>query len=52
MNKKLNDKLIVTEEEIKVLENIIKELYIKKRQLLKDKGQQTWWDYFLELLGY
>tara|TARA_Y100001970_G_scaffold258331_1_gene338097 strand:+ start:968 stop:1120 length:153 start_codon:yes stop_codon:yes gene_type:complete len=46
------DKLQTTKEEIKVLENLIKDLYIKQRELMKAHGQQSWWDFFLELLGY
>lgn len=52
MNKSKNDTLVVTLEEIKVLENLIQNLYIKRRILLKDRGEQTWWDYILEWLGY
>ena len=47
-----NDKLWTTNEEIKVLEKLLEELYRKQRELLKNKGNQSWWDYLLELIGY
>ena len=47
-----NEKLWSTKEEIKILENLIEELYKKQRELLKKDGKQGWWDYILELIGY
>lgn len=47
-----NDKLWTTNEEINVLEKLLEELYRKQRELLKNKGNQSWWDYLLELIGY
>ena len=49
---KANDILNVTLEEIKVLEILIRGLYSKRRLLLKNRGEQSWWDYFMEWLGY
>ena len=48
----MNDKLWTTNEEINVLEKLLEELYRKQRELLKNKGNQSWWDYLLELIGY
>lgn len=48
----MNDKLWTTNEEINVLEKLLEELYRKQRELLKNKGHQSWWDYLLELIGY
>ena len=41
-----------TNEEITVLEKLLEGLYKKQRELLKNNGEQTWWDYFLEWFGY
>ena len=48
----MNNKLWTTNEEINVLEKLLEELYRKQRELLKNKGNQSWWDYLLELIGY
>jgi len=48
-----NNKLLwATEEEINILLKMVEKLYEKKREIIKNKGQQGWWDYFLEWLGY
>ena len=41
-----------TNEEINILEKLLEGLYKKQRELLKNNGEQTWWDYFLEWFGY
>ena len=34
------------------LERLLKEVKVKERILLKEKGLQTWYDWILEQLGY
>ena len=41
-----NHQLWNTNEEIKILEKLLEELYKKQRELIKNRGQHSWWDYF------
>ena len=47
-----NHQLWNTNEEINILEKLLEELYKKQREIIKNRGQQSWWDYFLEWFGY
>jgi len=50
--KKEEDYLYYTRQEITVLENMLNDLKIRERIILKGKNQQGWLDYILEWLGY
>jgi hypothetical protein len=50
--KKDEDYLYYTRQEIIVLENMLNDLKIRERYMLKEKNQQGWLDYILEWLGY
>lgn len=50
--KKDEDYLYYTRQEITVLENMLNDLKIRERYILKKKNQQGWLDYILEWLGY
>ena len=52
MTRDNNHQLWNTNEEINILEKLLEELYKKQRELIKNRGQQSWWDYFLEWFGY
>lgn len=50
--KKDEDYLYYTRQEITVLENMLYNLKMRERIILKEKNQQGWLDYILEWLGY
>lgn len=50
--KKDEDYLYYTRQEITVLENMLYNLKLRERNILKEKNKQGWLDYILEWLGY
>jgi len=46
------DELAQTEEEIKELERLCWEARLRYRTILKSRQQQSWWDWFFEIIGY
>lgn len=48
----IKDNIHDTNMEISVLENLLQDAYLKRRDIMKQKGLQTWWDFFLEWMGY
>ncbi len=46
------DELINTEDEIKILENLLQKAIWKRRIILKKREIQNWWDWLLEIIGY
>jgi hypothetical protein len=46
------DELINTEDEIKILENLLQQAIWKRRIILKKREIQNWWDWLLEIIGY
>tara|TARA_B100001769_G_C22089486_1_gene587523 strand:+ start:291 stop:446 length:156 start_codon:yes stop_codon:yes gene_type:complete len=46
------DELAQTEEEIKELERLCWEARLRYRTILKRRQQQSWWDWFFEIIGY
>ena len=46
------DKLYYLDEEINHLEFLLKSAYLKKREMLKIRKKQGWWDWLLEIVGY
>ena len=46
------DELAQTEEEIKELERLCWEARLIYRTILKRRQQQSWWDWFFEIIGY
>ena len=45
------DELAQTEEEIKELERLCWEARLRYRTILKRRQQQSWWDWFFEIIG-
>ena len=48
----VQDKLTIVKDEIYHLERLLNEAYLRRRRILKSDGQQTWYDWFWELIGY
>ena len=46
------DELMDATDEIRELERLLNEAWLRKRIILKKKGLQGWWDWFLEYIGY
>jgi len=46
------DELRDTEDEVKVLENLLNEAWERRRNILKKHGIQGWWDWLCERFGY
>ena len=46
------DELRDAEDEVKVLENLLNEAWLRRRNILKKKGIQGWWDWLWEIVGY
>jgi len=46
------DELAQTEEEIKELERLCCEARERYRRIVKQRNQQSWWDWFWETMGY
>ena len=46
------DELAQTEEELKELERLCWEARLRYREILKKRLQQSWWDWFCEMVGY
>jgi hypothetical protein len=46
------DELINTEDEIKILENLLQQAIWKRRIILKKRQIQSWWDWLFEIIGY
>ena len=46
------DELINAEDEIKELERLLNEASLRKRNILKKRDLQGWWDWFMEIIGY
>jgi len=48
----VHDKLTIVKDEIWHLERLLNEANVRERNLLKRRGEQTWYDWVCELLGY
>ena len=46
------DELRDAEDEVKVLEYLLNEAWLRRRNILKKKGLQGWWDWLWERIGY
>ena len=46
------DELAQTEEEIRELERLCWEARLRYRRIIKQRELQSWWDWFLEMVGY
>ena len=46
------DELAQTEEELKELERLCWEARLRYREILIIRLQQSWWDWFCEMVGY
>ena len=46
------DELMNAEDEIKELERLLNEAFLRRRNILKRKYIQGWWDWMCELFGY
>ncbi|GAG19317.1 unnamed protein product [marine sediment metagenome] len=48
----VQDKLTIVKDEIYHLELILNDAYLRKRRILKNDGEQSWYDWLLEWIGY
>lgn len=46
------DELVNAEDEIKELERLLNEAFLRKRTILKKRAIQGWWDWIMEIIGY
>ena len=46
------DELAQTKEELRELERLCWEARMRYRRIIKQRAQQSWWDWFWETIGY
>jgi hypothetical protein len=46
------DELAQTAEEVRELERLCNEARIRYRRIIKQRMQQSWWDWVMEWVGY
>jgi hypothetical protein len=46
------DELMEAQDEVRELERLLNEAWLRRRNLLKKKSMQGWWDWVLEFIGY
>ena len=46
------DELAQTAEEVRELERLCSEARIRYRRIIKQRMQQSWWDWVMEWVGY
>ena len=45
------DELVNAHDEIKELERLLNEAFLRKRTILKKRALQGWWDWLMEIIG-
>ncbi len=46
------DELMEAQDEVRELERLLNEAWLRRRNILKRKSMQGWWDWVLEFIGY
>ena len=46
------DELMEAEDEVRELERLLNEAWLRRRRLWKKKSIQGWWDWVWEFIGY
>jgi len=46
------NELMNAEDEVRELEKLLNEAFLRRRNILKRKYMQGWWDWMLEFFGY
>lgn len=46
------DELMEAQDEVKALERLLNEAWLRRRNILKKKLMQGWWDWVCEFIGY
>lgn len=46
------DELMEAQDEVRILEGLLNEAWLRRRNILKKKAMQGWWDWMLEFIGY
>lgn len=48
----VQDKMTIVKEEIWHLERLLNNAHMRKRFIMKKTGEQSWWDWICEFVGY